>query len=136
MTLASNKKKTNSKKSSKTDGQSKFQRKLLLVFAVSFLMLGALIKSTDLFQIGSKEFVSGTLLKVGFVLGLAWVAAPQLEMLGWQKLRGSMLVGAILVLILWSIRPRIGAIAGAVLLASMLLVAIIGWFRKASKLKS
>ena len=112
---------------------SSFQRKLLAFFSVTFLILGLLASTTDLLAVGSKEFVSGTLLKVGFVVGLLWVAAPQLERLGWEKLRGTMLAGAILVIVLWSIRPRIGAIAGGVLAASMLLVTITGWFRKAGK---
>ena len=63
-----------------------------------------------------------TLLKVGFVLGIAWMAAPQLERLGWNNLRGSLLVAVIIVIVLWAIRPRIGAIAGAILLRGLPIV--------------
>ena len=82
----------------------------------------------------SRQFASGTLLKVGIVLGLAWLSAPQLERFGWQRLRGSLLVALIVVLVLWAIRPKIGAIAGGILIAGCLVFSLIGWFRKITKL--
>ncbi len=106
------------------------QRHLLAGFAALLLVGGAVLAITDWMPMSSREFVSGTLLKVGVVLGLAWVAAPQLERLGWQKLRGTLLAAVVVVLILWSVRPRIGAIAAGVLVAGSLLFGLIGWFRQ------
>lgn len=110
-----------------------WQRHLLATFAVLFLVAGGICATTDLLQIGSKEFLSGTLLKVGFVLALGWVASPQLEKLGWNRVRGTLLLGVIIVIVLWSIRPRIGAIAGAVLVVGSLVATLTGWLRKLSK---
>lgn len=106
-----------------------WQRHLLAGFTLAFLVTGAVLGSTQWLDSGSREFVSGTLLKVGFVLGLMWLAAPQLERLGWQRLRGTLLVAVVVVLILWAIRPRIGAVAAALLVASSLLFGLAGWLR-------
>lgn len=117
--------------------QAKFSerlpRYLLAGFACVFLIIGTIVASSEQLESGSQKFVSGTLFKVGVVLGLAWLAAPQLERFGWQKLRGTLLVAIIIVIVLWSIRPRLGAIAGAVLIASTFLVGITGWLRQLAK---
>ena len=113
---------------------SKWQRGLLAGFAVLFLVLGVLIQNTDYLQSGSQELFSGTLLKVGFVLGLAWIAAPQLEQIGWERLRGTMLAGVVIVVILMCIRPKIGALAASILAASCMLVMVTGWIRKVTRL--
>ena len=123
-------------KKRETQTASRIQRLVLLSFALLFLIVGAFLASTNFLDEQSNKMFSGILLKVGFVLAIAWVAAPQLEKMGWQKLRGSMLLGAILVIVLWAMRPRIGAAAGAILVASMLLATVIGWFRKAGKISS
>lgn len=75
------------------------------------------------------EYYSGTLIKVGIVLGVAWLAAPQLEKFGWHRLRGTMLVAIVIVLVLWAIRPRIGAWAGAILIAGAIFFSLVGWVR-------
>ena len=108
---------------------SHWQRYMLAGFAAIFLIVGAILSATDWLEIGSKEFVSGTLMKVGFVLALGWVAAPQLERLGWQKLRGSLLLCLIAVLMLLVIRPKIGAIAAALFVGGTILMALLGWLR-------
>ncbi len=108
---------------------TRLQRGLLAFFAVAFLVLGAGLQVIPGIDNSSRQFAVGTLLKVGLVLGLAWIAAPQLERLGWQRLRGTMLAAVVIVLVLYAIRPRIGAIAGAILIAGSLLFSLIGWFR-------
>ena len=105
-------------------------RVLLAVFAGVFLVVGFVLGNTQYLDMASREFVSGTLLKVGVVLGLAWLAAPQLDRFGWHRLRGTMLVAVILVVILWAIRPRIGAIAAALLTASTVAFSVMGWLRR------
>jgi hypothetical protein len=82
---------------------------------------------------GSSGFAAGTLLKVGVVLFIAWLAAPQLERFGWQRLRGTMLAGLVVVIALFAIRPRIGAIAGALFIGGSMFFGILGWFRKFTK---
>lgn len=106
---------------------------MLIAASVVCIAAGLVISSTDQLDIGSREFVSGTLLKVGFVLGLAWVALPQIERLGWNRLGGPMLAGALLVAILWSMRPRLGVIAGAIFVAVSLTVTLTGWIRSLTK---
>lgn len=113
--------------------EAKIQRLLLVTLCALFLTAGLLIEWFPLLNDGSSEFVSGTLLKVGFVLGIAWLAAPQLERFGWQRIRGSLLLGLIIVIVLWAIRPRIGAIAGAVLIGGSLLFGLVGWLRQLTK---
>lgn len=111
-----------------------WQRGMLAVSSMLLLGIGAVLASTNLLESGSREYVSGTMMKVGFVLGLLWVAAPQIERLGWQRLRGSMLVAVALVLVLWSIRPKVGAIAGALVVGASLVFSLVGWLRKISAL--
>ncbi len=110
-----------------------WQKTLLAGLSFIFLAVGAILASTDILEIGGREYVSGTLLKVGFVLGIVWLAAPQLERFGWDRLRGSLLLALIVVLILWAIRPRIGAIAGALVVGGSLLYGLAGWVRKLAK---
>ena len=96
--------------------ESKWQRNVLGASAAILLAAGIILATWPGMETGSGEYFSGTLLKVGIVLGIAWLAAPQLERFGWHRLRGTMLVSLIIVLVLWAIRPRIGAWAGAILL--------------------
>ncbi len=84
-------------------------------------------------QDSSSDFAAGTLLKVGLVLGIAWLAAPQLERMGWQRLRGGLLLGLLVILALFAIRPRIGAIAGGLFVAVSILFSLIGWFRNLTR---
>lgn len=112
---------------------SKWQRHLLAASACICMVVGYTIARSDYLATGSNEFYSGLLLKVGFVLGLAWVAAPQLERLGWEKLRGTALAAVLIVVVLWSIRPRIGAIAAVILIGGSLFFAVVGWFRNLTK---
>jgi hypothetical protein len=105
---------------------------LLAFFAVSFLALGVALQVVPGIDNSSRQYAVGTLLKIGLVLGLAWIAAPQLERFGWQRLRGSMLAAIVVVLVLYAIRPKIGAMAGAIVIAGSLLFSLIGWFRRLS----
>ncbi len=72
-------------------------------------------------------------MKVGVVLFIAWLAAPQLERFGWQRLRGTMLAGIIVVIALFAIRPKIGAIAGALFVAGSMFFGVVSWMRKITK---
>lgn len=109
-------------------------QKIMLIAAASVcIFAGLIVASTSLLQVGSREFVSGTLLKVGFVLALAWVALPQIERLGWNRLGGPMLAGAVMVAILWSMRPRLGVIAGAIFVVASLTITVTGWVRTLTK---
>lgn len=107
----------------------RWQRGLLAFFALVFLGLGGVLHTMPSSDSSSK-FAAGTLLKVGVVLGLAWISAPQLERLGWQRLRGTLLVAVIVVILLYAIRPRIGAIAAAILIVGSVGFSLLGWFRR------
>ena len=113
----------------KVSTESKWQRMLLGASAALLLGAGLILAAWPGLETGSGEYFSGTLLKVGVVLGVAWLAAPQLERFGWHRLRGTLLASLIIVLVLWAIRPRIGAWAGAILLGGGAFFALIGWFR-------
>ncbi|MCA9132526.1 MAG: hypothetical protein KDA45_05215 [Planctomycetales bacterium] len=102
---------------------------LLASSAILFLSGGLLANMLPGIDDSSRKYAAGTLLKVGVVLGLTWLASPQLERLGWHKVRGTMLGGIILVLVLYAVRPKIGAIAASLLIAGSLLFSLLGWFR-------
>ena len=108
----------------------RWQRGLLAFFTMVFLGLGAALHTMPSSDSSSSKFAAGTLLKVGVVLGLAWISAPQLERLGWQRLRGTLLVAVIVVILLYAIRPRIGAIAAAILIVGSAGFSLLGWFRR------
>lgn len=109
--------------------ESRLQRMLLAIFALAFLGLGVLLNFLPDIDSTSRKFASGTLLKIGVVLGLAWISAPQLERWGWQRLRGTALIMVIIVIVLYAIRPRIGAVVGAALIIGAVGFSLIGWFR-------
>ncbi len=108
---------------------SRLQRVMLGSMAGAMIVAGMLIRAITTMDPASQEYYSGTLLKVGMVLGIAWLAAPQLERMGWERVRGSALVGIVVVLVLWAIRPKIGAWAGAILAIGACFFAIVGWLR-------
>lgn len=125
----------NSSRNRHTHGRSlppgvRFQRLTLVFFSVACFVVGLAVLFLPGLENTSRQYTSGTLMKVGVVLGLVWLAAPQLERLGWQRLRGTMLVALIVVLVLWAIRPRLGALAGAALIVGSLFFSLIGWFRR------
>lgn len=117
-------------KKKQLSAETRWQRGLLAFFAIVFLGLGGALHFLPSSDSSSSKFAAGTLLKVGLVLGLAWVSAPQLERLGWQRLRGTLLVAVIIVILLYAIRPRIGAIAAAVLIVGSVAFSLLGWFRR------
>lgn len=93
------------------------------------MVAGGVVGASNWVDSGSRELFAGTLFKVGLVLGLAWLAAPQLEKLGWQRLRGTGLAIIAMVGVLTAIRPRIGAIAAAIVIGGFLALAMLGWVR-------
>ena len=110
--------------------ETRLQRLLLAIAALLFLLAGVVMEFVPGVDNSSRKFASGTLLKVGVVLGLAWVSAPQLERLGWHRLRGTMLAAVIVVILLYAIRPRFGAIAAAVLVVGSVVFGLLGWLRR------
>jgi hypothetical protein len=112
---------------------TRWQRILLLAIATIMMLAGLVVSLQSNLDAGSAQFLSGTLWKVAVVVILAWLAAPQLERLGWQRVRGTMLAAIVIVLLLYAIRPKLGAIAAALLIASSVLLAIVGWLRRLAK---
>lgn len=107
----------------------RIQSVLLLACAIVLLIAGTAVKLAPNVEPGSREFLSGTFLKVGMVVGLAWVAAPQLRKLGWERLRGTGLAVLLCVAVLTAIRPRFGAIAAGLTVAGFVALALLGWVR-------
>lgn len=97
--------------------------------SILLLVAGVLLKFTPLVEAGSRDFLGGTLFKVGMVVGLAWLAAPQLERLGWQKLRGTGLAIIIVIGVLTAVRPKFGAIAAGMAVGGFMALAVLGWVR-------
>lgn len=108
---------------------SRWQRTFLLICSIGLMLSGVLVGVSNWVEPGSRELFAGTLFKVGLVLGLAWLAAPQLEKLGWERLRGTGLAVIAIVGILTAIRPRIGAIAAVIVIGGFFAVAMLGWVR-------
>lgn len=130
---SSNKRRQALQKNSPTS-ESKWQRLALGASAAALLGGGLLIAAwrsmqQNTMELNSDTYFSGTMIKVGVVLGVAWLAAPQLERLGWHRLRGTMLAALLVVLVLWLARPKIGAWAGAIVLGGGAFFSLIGWFR-------
>jgi hypothetical protein len=108
---------------------SNLTRWMLLLISLTMLLGSVIFKFSPLVEPGSREFAAGTLFKVGMVLGLAWLALPQLERFGWQNMRGTGLAVIIAIGALSAIRPRFGAIAAAIAVGGFLIVAVLGWVR-------
>jgi hypothetical protein len=106
---------------------------MIASLAVLLFVLGCVFHFMPSLDDGSAQFLAGVLWKIAMVLGLGWLASPQLERLGWQRVRGTMLIGIIIVIILYALRPRIGAVAALVLVAISAIAAIGGWVRRLSK---
>jgi hypothetical protein len=113
--------------------EARLQRLMLAISAAACVIVGVALEFVPGMDNSSRKFASGTALKIGLVLGLAWVSAPQLERLGWQRLRGTMLAAVIIVIVLYAIRPRMGAIAAALLIAGSVLFSLLGWVRRLTK---
>ena len=114
------------------DRRGSIQTVMLGVFCVLFLLAGIAAPWLPFLDQAGSEFASGTLLKLGVVLLIAWLAAPQLERLGWSKLRGSALMGLLIVAAAFAIRPRLGAIVGVGFLVAAIFFGVVGWLRKKS----
>jgi len=118
--------------SNRDQGANQWQRMFLASAAVLLVVVGVATHLLPGIEPGSARFISGTAWKVAFVMLIAWLASPQLERLGWERIRGTMLTAVIIVVILYAIRPRIGAIAALILFLGSGLVAIGGWVRRLS----
>jgi hypothetical protein len=118
--------------SNRDQGANQWQRMFLAGAAVLLVVVGVATHLLPGIEPGSARFISGTAWKVAFVMLIAWLASPQLERLGWERIRGTMLTAVIIVIILYAIRPRIGAIAALILFLGSGLVAIGGWVRRLS----
>ena len=109
--------------------ERKWHRLGLGVAAFVLLAAGLVMTRVQGQSSNGESYYSGMFIKIGIVLGVAWLAAPQLERLGWHRLRGTLLVSLIVVLVLWAIRPRIGAWAAAILIGGGIFFSLIGWVR-------
>lgn len=109
----------------------KFQPTRFLLLIISGLLIGGgiLLRFSELVEANSREFVAGSLLKVGMVVGVAWLALPQLERLGWQRLRGTGLAIIIAIGAITAVRPRFGAIAAGIAIGGFAVLALLGWVR-------
>ncbi|MBX3424013.1 MAG: hypothetical protein KF752_20850 [Pirellulaceae bacterium] len=110
--------------------EQQWQRALLAGITVLLAAVGVAVHFVPSLDAGSVRFIAGTTWKVAVVLGIAWLAAPQLERYGWERLRGTMLAAVVIVIILYSIRPRLGALAAILVVCGSLLVALLGWIRR------
>ncbi len=108
---------------------NKFTQTLLLVIWIALIGGGLLMRVFETGQAGSREFVSGSLIKVGIVMALAWVAMPQLERLGWHKLRWTGVAIIVAIAAITAVRPRFGAIAAGIAIGGALVLAVLGWAR-------
>lgn len=113
--------------------QRNWQRITIASLAVLLILLGCMFHFMPSLDDGSAQFLAGVLWKIAMVLGIGWLASPQLERLGWQRVRGTMLIAIVIVIILYALRPRIGAIAALILVALSALAAAAGWIRRAAK---
>lgn len=109
------------------------QRIMLASLAILLAVVGIALYMFPNISEGGSQFIAGVLLKISIVLALAWVASPQLERLGWERIRGSMLIGIVIVVILYALRPRMGAIAALVLVGISTAAAIVSRMRKLTK---
>ncbi len=109
--------------------QVPWTRHALLAIAIAMLAVGLLVRFSPYAEPGSREFLSGSLIKVSIVVGLAWVAAPQLERLGWERLRGTGIVVLMIAGAATAIRPRLGAIIAGMAIGGFVLLAMLGWVR-------
>ncbi len=110
-----------------------WQRVTIASMAVLLAIAGCVFHFSPNLEAGGAQFLSGVLWKLAMVFGLAWVASPQLERLGWHRVRGTMLLGIVIVIVLYAIRPRVGAIAAFILVAVSVVAAVGGWIRKLAK---
>lgn len=111
----------------------RIQRVVLATIAVSLLVGGLILISTNVIDQSSRTFIGGTLFKVGVVVGMTWLALPQLSHFGWHRIQGTLLVAIGIVVVLLAIRPRIGAIAGTVLVAGTTIFTALSWFNNLTK---
>lgn len=107
-----------------------WQRFLIAFLTILLAVMGLAVHWIPGIDDGSRTFIAGTAWKIALVLAIAWLASPQLERMGWHRVRGTMLVAITIVIVLYAIRPRIGAIAALLLAGGSLLVAVTSWVRK------
>jgi hypothetical protein len=107
-----------------------WQRLMIGTMAWMLGLFGLLVHWLPGIDAGSVQFIAGTAWKVAVVLAIAWLASPQLERMGWQKIRGTMLIALTIVIILYAIRPKIGAVAAVLLISASVMAAAMGWMRR------
>lgn len=101
----------------------------LLIIWILLITGGLIARVTGAGEAGSREFVSGAMIKVGIVMGLAWLAMPQLERLGWQRLGGTGIAIILAIGSLTAVKPRFGAMAAGIVVGAFLVLAVLGWAR-------
>ena len=108
---------------------SPIQIALLVIWILLIALAGWSFVSLGPARRGSREFASGSLIKVGIVMALAWLAMPQLERLGWQRLRGTGIAIIMAIGGLTAVKPRFGAVAAGVVFGAFLVLTVLGWAR-------
>ncbi|GAB5404759.1 MAG: hypothetical protein Aurels2KO_29900 [Aureliella sp.] len=116
-----------------TELAQRIQRYVLATLAIALLVGGLVLISTDFLDQSSRTFVGGTLFKVGVVVGMTWLALPQLNRFGWHRIQGTLLVAIGIVVLLLAIRPKIGALAGTALVAGTAIFTAFSWFNNLTK---
>lgn len=101
----------------------------MLVIWILLITSGLVVRISGAGEPGSREFVSGSMIKVGIVMALAWLAMPQLERLGWQRLRGTGIAIIVAIGGLTAVKPRFGAMAAGIVLGAFLVLTVLGWAR-------
>lgn len=109
--------------------QSSVTQTLLLIIWILLVTAGLLVRISGAGEAGSRDFASGSLIKVGIVMALAWLAMPQLERFGWQRLRGTGIAIIIAIGALTAVKPRFGAMAAGIVVGGCLVLAVLGWAR-------
>jgi uncharacterized membrane protein HdeD (DUF308 family) len=108
---------------------SAWRRWLLLISSLTLMIAGIVVGVSTFVDRGSRELFAGTFFKVGMVLGLAWLAAPQLEKLGWERMRGTGLAIIVAIGAITAVKPRFGAMAAGIFIGGFLVLAVLGWVR-------
>ncbi|MCA9194551.1 MAG: hypothetical protein KDB03_22425, partial [Planctomycetales bacterium] len=77
------------------NANQQLQRAMLGGIAAVLILVGLAVPYLPYGGLSGQTFASGSLLKVGFVVGLIWLAAPQLDRFGWEKIRGNLLIAVV-----------------------------------------
>lgn len=101
----------------------KYQRLLIGLVAGVFLTVGAVLY---FFGSNPENISTGIAVRVGLLLGVIWLAMPQLEGLK-SKISAMVWTGVLLILIVAAFRPRLFPVMAGVLAVGLALNWFLGW---------